>query len=106
MAPSLIYAISNNVHYYGITLMTPPILVILLSIKTTISALTYKFILNRKVTNKQIVGSLMMALSVVVTKVSDLRSPDSGLNEVSLSAILVAMTFALLSGQKVWQAES
>ena len=42
MAPSLIYAISNNVHYYGITLMTPPILVILLSIKTTISALTYK----------------------------------------------------------------
>ena len=42
MAPSLIYALSNNVHYYGITLMTPPILVILLSIKTTISALTFK----------------------------------------------------------------
>ena len=42
MAPSLIYVISNNVYYYSITLMTPPILMILLSIKTTISALTYK----------------------------------------------------------------
>ena len=42
MAPSLLYVMSNNVYYFGITLVTPPIWAILISIKTTISALTYK----------------------------------------------------------------
>ena len=42
MAPSLLYVLSNNVYYFGITLVTPPIWAILISIKTTISALTYK----------------------------------------------------------------
>ena len=44
MVPSLIYVMSNNVYYLGITLVTPPIWAILISIKTTISALTYKVI--------------------------------------------------------------
>ena len=46
MAPSLLYVMSNNVYYYGITLVTPPIWAILISIKTTISALTYKVFLG------------------------------------------------------------
>ena len=59
-----------------------------------------QYILKRKVTNKQIVGSLIMALSVVVTKISDLRSESAALNQVSVIAILVALTMSALSGQK------
>ena len=53
-------------------------------------------------TNEQILGSLIMALSVLVTKLSDLRSQTSQtptLNEVSLSAIFVALLMSTLSGQ-------
>ena len=59
-----------------------------------------QYILKRKVTDLQIVGSLIMALSVVVTKISDLRSENTALNQVSVIAILVALAMSALSGQK------
>ena len=40
-----------------------------------------------------------MALSVLVTKISDLRSQTPTLNEVSLAAIFVALLMSTLSGQ-------
>ena len=63
---------------------------------------TFQYVLKRPVTNEQILGSLIMALSVLVTKLSDLRSQSSQtptLNEVSLSAIFVALLMSTLSGQ-------
>ena len=60
---------------------------------------TFQYVLKRPVTNEQIVGSLIMALSVLVTKISDLRSQTPTLNEVSLAAIFVALAMSTLSGQ-------
>ncbi len=40
--PSLLYVFSNNAYFYGITLVSPPIWSILVSIKTFVSAVTYK----------------------------------------------------------------
>ena len=42
LLPSLLYAINNNIYYYGITLVPPPIWIILLSFRTIITATLYK----------------------------------------------------------------
>ena len=57
----------NNIYFYAITLISPPIWMILISLKTVFSACIYKFYLGRSTTNMQILGALLIVLSVAVT---------------------------------------
>ena len=40
--PSVLYAINNNIYYAGLTLVPPPIWLILCSIRTVVTAMIYK----------------------------------------------------------------
>ena len=42
MVPSILYAINNNIYLYGITLVAPPIWIILCSFRTLVTASMYK----------------------------------------------------------------
>ena len=42
LVPAVLYGINNNVYFFGITLVAPPIWLILCSFRTIITATTYK----------------------------------------------------------------
>ena len=42
LLPSVLYAINNNIYYAGLTLVPPPIWLILCSIRTVVTAMIYK----------------------------------------------------------------
>ncbi len=44
LVPSVIYAINNNIYYAGLTLVPPPIWLILCSARTVVTASVYKVI--------------------------------------------------------------
>ena len=101
IVPSLIYVVSNNAYFYGLTLVAPPIWLILVSMKTFVSAVTYKFILRRQVTNVQLGGSMLMVLSVAIAKLPDVlsaRHSETMVNALPASAIFVAAFACIVSG--------
>jgi len=68
LLPSVLYAVNNNIYFAGLTLVTPPIWIILCSFKTVVTATLYKFFLKREITMLQFVGTLCIVLSIVVAK--------------------------------------
>ena len=101
IVPSLIYVVSNNAYFYGLTLVAPPIWLILVSMKTFVSAVTYKFILRRQVTNVQLGGSMLMVFSVAIAKLPDVlsaRHSETMVNALPASAIFVAAFACIVSG--------
>ena len=42
VVPSFLYAINNNIYFYGLTLVPPPIWIILCSFRTVVTASLYK----------------------------------------------------------------
>ena len=46
LLPSVLYAINNNIYYAGLTLVPPPIWLILCSIRTVVTAMIYKVFFN------------------------------------------------------------
>ena len=95
--------VSNNAYFYGLTLVAPPIWLILVSMKTFVSAVTYKFVLRRPITDAQLGGSLLMVVSVAVAKLPDaLGGGATGttlVNALPLSAILLAAFACVVSGE-------
>merc|ERR1719208_733133 len=66
--------------------------------KTFVSAVTYKFVLLRPITDAQIGGSLLMVLSVAVAKLPDTLGHSGNLvNALPLSAILLAAFACVVS---------
>lgn len=90
LLPSVLYTINNNIYYYGLTLVPPPIWLILVSIRTVITASVYKFFLKREVTWLQFVGAVLIVLSIVVAKAGDIFSTDQS-NSVPFLAIVLAI---------------
>ena len=71
LLPSVIYAVNNNIYWAGLTLVPPPIWMILISFRTIVTACTYKFILGRDVTTLQFLGSLLIVGSIVCAKLGE-----------------------------------
>merc|ERR1712038_50346 len=63
LPPSLLYAV-NNIYFYGLMLVPPPIWIILGSFRTVVTASPYKFILKREVSALQFVGALLIVASI------------------------------------------
>ena len=87
LVPGMCYAINNNLYLYALTMIAPPIWVILMSMRTIITTLSYKFIFGRGTTGLQLCGAALMVLSILLAKAGDL---DSGSQTVPLTAILIA----------------
>jgi len=78
LLPSVLYAVNNNIYFAGLTLVTPPIWIILCSFKTVVTATLYKFFLKREITKLQFVGTLCIVLSIVVAKLGDIVGTSVG----------------------------
>merc|ERR1712012_226293 len=72
LLPSVLYAINNNIYYAGLTLVPPPIWLILCSIRTVVTASIYKFVLRRQLTLLQFVGALLIVISIGIAKTPDI----------------------------------
>merc|ERR1712018_290661 len=72
LLPSVLYAINNNIYYAGLTLVPPPIWLILCSIRTVVTASIYKFVLRRHISNLQFVGVILIVISIGVAKTPDI----------------------------------
>ena len=71
--------------------------------KTFASAVTYRFVLRRRITDVQLGGSLLMVLSVAVAKVPDVVSANQSerlVNALPMSAILLAAFACIVSGER------
>ena len=104
LVPSFLYALNNNIYLVGLTMVTPPIWMILCSIRTFFTANVYKvseeklhylyphiekFILNRNISAIQYVGSLCIVASIIIAKLDDVLT-ESG-NPIPSLAFLLAM---------------
>jgi len=96
VVPSLVYAVNNNIYLATFLLVSPPIWVILISFRTVVTACSYKFILRRKITVYQIIGAVLIVLSIVIAKIGDVMSTE-GDNNIPAKAILYALIFSLTS---------
>jgi len=92
LLPSLLYAVNNNLYLFGLTLVPPPIWIILGSFRTVVTASIYKFVLGRPVSISQFVGAFLIVTSIVVAKLGSLHSTQT--NSIPLSAILLAAVAA------------
>merc|ERR1712141_326143 len=72
LLPSVLYAINNNIYYAGLTLVPPPIWLILCSIRTVVTASIYKFVLRRQLTTFQFFGTFLIVISIGVAKTPDI----------------------------------
>merc|ERR1712156_1076805 len=70
LLPSLLYAVNNNIYFYGLMLVPPPIWIILGSFRTVVAA-------------------LLIVASIVVAKVGDVLSSDLT-NSIPITAIILA----------------
>jgi drug/metabolite transporter (DMT)-like permease len=72
LLPSILYAVNNNIYYAGLTLVPPPIWLILCSVRTVVTATIYKFVLRRHLTVLQFVGAFLIVISIAVAKTPDI----------------------------------
>jgi len=72
LLPSVLYAINNNIYYAGLTLVPPPIWLMLCSIRTVVTATIYKFVLRRHITLLQFVGASLIVISIAIAKTPDI----------------------------------
>lgn len=111
LLPSVLYAINNNIYYAGLTLVPPPIWLILCSIRTVVTASIYKFVLRRQLTTFQFFGAFLIVISIGVAKTPDIlqiwkpensnlpanatstesTSNTTSVNAIPLTAILLAI---------------
>merc|ERR1719414_330110 len=106
MVPSVLYAVNNNIYMIGLTLVAPPIYMILISVRTVITACVYKFLLKRPLTRHQMFGTFLIMISLAIAKAPDIMkalgksSGDGGaaaVNAVPLAAIVLTFTAACIS---------
>lgn len=72
LVPAVLYGINNNIYFFGLTLVAPPIWLILCSFRTIITASTYKFFLKRPISRGQFFGCFVIVISLVVAKLPDI----------------------------------
>ena len=100
LVPAILYGINNNIYFFGLTLVAPPIWLILCSFRTIITASTYKvrilcrpyldsclliylykffnffilfqFFLKRPISRGQFFGCFVIVISLVVAKLPDI----------------------------------
>jgi len=87
LVPAILYGINNNIYFFGLTLVAPPIWLILCSFRTIITASTYKFFLNRPISRGQFFGCFVIVISLVVAKLPDIlqiinRRQDSAVIDI------------------------
>ncbi|XP_040567230.1 uncharacterized protein [Lepeophtheirus salmonis] len=95
MIPSILYAFNNNIYLYGLTLVPPPIWLILCSMRTLVTALIYRVFLKRTISTLQYLGIGGIVSSLVIAKVPDLMFHS--INSIPLFAIGLAFLASCIS---------
>lgn len=68
--PSFIYAINNNIYYFALHFVTPPVWNVLIQLRVVFTALTYRTLFKRNVTFVQWVALLLLLLAMTLTNFS------------------------------------
>nr|ACO15724.1 ZK370.7 [Caligus clemensi] len=95
IVPSVMYAINNNIYFYGLTLVPPPIWLILCSMRTLVTAFIYRAFLKRQLTHWQYVGIGCIVSSLMIAKIPDVLFYS--VNKVPLIAIVLALIASCIS---------
>lgn len=90
--PASIYALTNNLFYYGISLVPPPIWAILNQTKVIFLGIVYRFIFKRQFTPYQWVGLFFLLVAVTLTAAT---GDDSKHKTYTSSDLLFAGVLAL-----------
>lgn len=90
--PASIYALTNNLFYYGISLVPPPIWAILNQTRVIFLGIVYRFIFKRQFTTYQWIGLIFLLMAVTITAAT---GDDSKHKTYSNSDLLLAAVLAL-----------
>eukprot|EP00096_Caligus_rogercresseyi_P006532 TRINITY_DN2302_c0_g1_i1.p1 TRINITY_DN2302_c0_g1~~TRINITY_DN2302_c0_g1_i1.p1 ORF type:complete len:338 (-),score=29.17 TRINITY_DN2302_c0_g1_i1:196-1209(-) len=93
--PSLLYAVNNNIYFFGLTLVPPPIWLILCSMRTLVTAFIYRVFLKREINYLQYLGIACIVSSLVIAKIPDVMYYS--VNKVPFTAISLALVASCLS---------
>lgn len=92
--PAVCYCITNLMYLSALTVVSPPIWMILIQTRTLYTAAAYKIVFGRDVTSVQALGCLLVVCSVLVARLSALKD---GHSHVTLKILLISQVCALLS---------
>ena len=73
LLPSIIYTINNNFCLARLILVPPPVWTILCSFRKVVTVCVYRFLLKKKVTNSQFLGSFLIVGGIVCVKLGQFR---------------------------------
>lgn len=93
--PSVIYAINNNLYYFALNIVAPPIWMVIIQSRVVLTALAYKFIFKRQVTSVQWLGTVFITIAVVTNELPNLFG--SAHLAIPFSAILLSLLSACTS---------
>ena len=73
LLPSIIYTINNNIYLAGLIHVPPPVWMILCSFRTVVTVCVYKYLLGKKISNIQFLGSFLIVGGIVCAKLGQFR---------------------------------
>lgn len=88
--PSIVYATTNNLYFFALHYVTPPIWSVLIQSRVIITALVYRFWFKREVTKVQWVGLVLLVIAIAMTQLKG----DTG--EGLFSSLFLALLLSLL----------
>lgn len=74
--PSVIYAFNNNIYYYALHYATPPVWNILIQLRLVFTALTYKCMFHKVITNIQWAALLLLIVTIALTNINGGQTLD------------------------------
>ena len=80
--PSIIYAINNNIFYFALNYVTPPVWSILIQVRIIFTALTYRCFFYKRLLCIQWLALCVLIIAIVMTNL--LSVDDSGVGEGNL----------------------
>ncbi|CAL4059251.1 unnamed protein product, partial [Meganyctiphanes norvegica] len=92
--PAACYFLTNLLYLFVLKLTSPPMWMVLIQSRTLYTALAYRVVFSREVTCVQMIGCILVVISIPLARLSDF---NSGHNSVSLTVILLSQTCATLS---------
>ncbi|CAM1300402.1 Uncharacterised protein at_DN0492 [Pycnogonum litorale] len=93
--PSLLYTINNNLYYYALNIVPPPIWMVIIQIRVVLTALVYRFGFRREMTTLQWMGTIFITVAVVTNEIPNIIGEDHIV--IPLAAIVLSLASAIIS---------
>lgn len=96
--PSGIYALNNNLYYFALHFVSPPVWNVLIQTRVFFTALTYRWRFQRTLQRSQWLAMLLLVMALVLTQIDSLSSGEKSQGRrVFVTAALLAVISSALS---------